>query len=309
MTRLDTRRWVSPLLCWPWLDRALDGAQVIVCRSLSEAWVELLEARRARVACVYYLLDDDLDAAASDPDLPMGYRERMGWVSRTILPRLLALADEVVVASEVLASRLGCRHSRVVTLAPAMLFTPELATPEATRDGWRLGYHGTRAHLRDLEQISSVLVNVLEAHPGLTLEVAMGRYAPERLLQHNRVSTPPPMAWHAYRRHLKGLRLHLGLAPLWPTTFNAAKSHIKFLDIAAAGGVGLFSRRAPYSNIVNDGVDGLLVDDDPADWQRCLVRLLEAPRETHRMAQRALEKARDIGSPTRHHAFWSERQC
>ena len=43
--------------------------------------------------------------------------------------------------------------------------------------------------------------------------------------------------------------------------------------------------------------------------QRCLVRLLESPRETHRMAQRALEKARDIGSAAHHHAFWGERQC
>ena len=309
VTRLDTRRWASPLLCWPWLDRTLSGAQIIVCRSLSEAWIDLLETRRAQVASVHYLLDDDLDAAARDPGLPTRYRERMGWVSRSILPRLLALADEVVVSSEELATRIRHRHSRVVTLAPALLVSPEVATPEATSDGWRLGYHGTRAHLRDLEQISSALVSVLEAHPGLTLEVAMGRYTPASLRHHARVRTPDPMAWHAYLSHLKGSRLHLGLAPLWPTAFNAAKPHIKFLEIASMGGVGLFSRRAPYSNIVCDGEDGLLVDDDPADWQRCLVRLLESPRETHRMAQRALEKARDIGSPTLHRAFWSQRQC
>ncbi len=309
VTRLDTRRWASPLLCWPWLDRTLSGAQVIVCRTLSEAWIDLLESRRAQLASVHYLLDDDLDAAAMDPGLPVRYRERMGWVSCRILPRLLALADEVVVASEELASRIRRRHSRVATLAPALLFSPEVATPEATLDGWRLGYYGTRAHLRDLEQIGSALVSVLEAHSGLTLEVAMGRYTPEPLRHHDRVSTPDPMAWKAFLGHLKGSRLHLGLAPLWPTRFNAAKSHIKFLEIAATGGVGLFSRRAPYSNIVSDGVDGLLVDDDPADWQRCLVRLLASPRDTHRMAQRALEKARDIGSPAHHRAFWHERQC
>ncbi|MEQ5769724.1 glycosyltransferase [Halomonas sp. H33-56] len=309
VTRLDTRRWASPLLCWPWLDRTLAGAQIIVCRSLSEAWIDLLETRRAQVASVHYLLDDDLDAAARDPGLPTGYRERMGWVSRRILPRLLALADEVVVPNEELAARIRPRHSRVVTLAPALLFSPEMATPEATSTGWRLGYHGTRAHRRDLEQISSALVSVLEAHSGLMLEVAMGRYTPQSLRQHDRVGALAPMAWHTYLRHLKGSRLHLGLAPLWPTTFNTAKSHIKFLEIAAMGGVGLFSRRAPYSNIVSDGEDGLLVDDDPADWQRCLVRLLESPRETHRMAQRALEKARDIGSAAHHHAFWGERQC
>ncbi|MED5294205.1 MAG: glycosyltransferase [Pseudomonadota bacterium] len=309
VTRLNTRRWVTPRLCWPWLGRLLSGAQVIVCRSLPRPWLELLESQRGLLASLHYLLDDDIGAAAEDASLPPPYRERMALLSRYCVPRLLALADEVVVASERLARRLSSHHGTVTVLTPALGSLPGAATPLPGDGQWRLGYHGTRAHREDLAKISPALVNVLSSFDSASLEVAMGAFTPEPLRDHKQVMILAPMGWHAYRRRLGQTRLHVGLAPLWPSAFNSAKSHLKFLEIARMGGVGVYSRRSPYQEIVDDGVDGVLVDDDGLAWQEALERLLSSPEHIQIMARRAVEKAADIGNPARHEAFWRERQC
>jgi len=57
------------------------------------------------------------------------------------------------------------------------------------------------------------------------------------------------------------------------------------------GGVGIYSNRPPYTEIVEHGVNGLLAGDDPDDWQRCLEWLLEHPAKAHDMARAAQEGA------------------
>ncbi|MGQ7248630.1 glycosyltransferase [Halomonas sp. V046] len=308
VVRLDTRRWRSPALCWPWLGRLLRGAQVLVCRSLSEPWLDALETRRVDVASVRYLIDDDIEAASLDDSLPEQYRKRMAWIARASQPRLLALADEVIVTSASLAVTMRACHRRVVELPPVLLAPLPSGEHFVAGTRWRLGYHGTRAHRSDLEHIAPALCSVHDAYPRLDLIVMLGQATPEALAERGRIQTPGPLSWDAYRQHLRRRRLHIGVAPLLPTPFNAGKSHLKFLDIAAMGGVGVYSRRSPYANIVSDGEDGLLADDDPDDWRRCLVRLLETPGETRRMAARAADKARDIGDPGRARRFWLQRR-
>nr|WP_298375154.1 glycosyltransferase [uncultured Halomonas sp.] len=305
--RLDTRRWRSPGWCWPWLERGLRGAHVLVCRSLGLPWIEMLERLQPELASLYYLIDDDIPAAAKDPRLPIAYRQRMGRISREQQPRLLDLADEVVACSHPLAERFVKRHRCVSVLTPPLIaaLPPQSHFEEK---GWRLGFHGTRAHLPDIEHIAPALVSIHDRNPDLSLEIMLGQHTPAALAALPRVTTPAPLSWHAFRRYQSRRRLHIGIAPLWPTPFNAGKSHIKFLDIAAMGGVGIYSRRPPYTDIVTDGKNGLLAEDSPASWRSCLQRLLDHPSESRRMAARAADKARDTCDPARAQAFWWARR-
>jgi O-antigen biosynthesis protein len=79
----------------------------------------------------------------------------------------------------------------------------------------------------------------------------------------------------------------VALAPLRDTPFNRAKSDLKWLEYSALELPGVFSNITPYATSVEDGVTGLLVDDDPDRWAAAIGRLLDDPDEASEIAARA----------------------
>ncbi|WP_300273115.1 glycosyltransferase [Halomonas sp.] len=291
--RLDVRGWRWRLARWV-LSRQ-PGANLVLCRTLPERALRWLERERSAFGRIVYMIDDDLGAAAADDTLPSAYRERMARAAAQ-QPRLLALADEVVACSSLLAERLRKRHGNVrVTPPPLITPLPDLghfAAGPTVAQPWRLGFHGTRAHLADLDAIAPALAALQRERDDTQLELMLGQYTPPGLAELPRVSCPPPLPWPKFRDYQAHHRVHIGLAPLLDSPFNRGKSYIKFLDIAVMGGVGVYSNRAPYTEIVEHGATGLLADDDPAEWQRCISWLLENPEAARGMAEAAAARLR-----------------
>lgn len=294
--RLDVRGWRWLLARAALARRA--GANLLVCRSAPEPVLAWLVRSRDRYGRIIYVIDDDLGAAAADATLPVAYRERMARAAEGQV-RLLGLADAVVACSEGLGARFGERHGAVAVMTPPLIASlPGLAHFDArpsARKPWRIGFHGTRAHLADLAQIAPALAALQRGRDDTELELMLGAHVPEALAGLPRLSAPAPRPWAAFRAYQASRYVHIGLAPLLDTPFNRGKSFIKFLDIAAMGGVGVYSRRAPYTDIVAHGVNGLLAGDDPDEWYDCLQRLLDRPDEALRMAAAAADTARAHG--------------
>lgn len=291
--RLDVRGWRWALV-WPQLAQQR-GANLVLCRTLPPRVLWWLERERARFGRIIYLIDDDLPAAAEDERLPEPYRRRMARAAAR-QPRLLALADTVVAASPLLADRLAERHPRLHVMSPSLIaplcdLSHFAAGPSATAP-WRIGFHGSRAHLADLEHIAPALVALQQRREDSQLELMLGERTPPLLAALPRVSCPAPLPWDDFQAYRARRRLHIGLVPMLDTAFNRSKSTIKFLDIAVMGGVGIYSRGSPYGEMIREGVDGLLAEDDPADWHRCLEWLLQQPAAARAMAEAAAERAR-----------------
>ncbi|MCE3026002.1 glycosyltransferase [Salinicola sp. DM10] len=302
---LDTRAR-SPWRYWPLQAYAWRGANVVITRSLSASWLDWLTRFRGWFGEIYYLLDDDLLAAARDPSLPEEYRLRMQALVCEIQPRLFALADEVVVCSESLATTTRQHHRRVSVLPPSLISPlPDYSHHRGKRV--EIGFHGTRAHLADLEALLPAIRAVHDARSESDFEIMLGANAPETLSRLDRVSCPDARMWADFLTYQRQRRLHIGLAPLLPTPFNRGKSWIKLLDIAVMGGVGLYSARAPYSQVITDGVDGLLVEDDAKAWEEALHRLIRYPDERESMARAAGQRAREVGDPAIAEVFWRQR--
>ncbi|WP_158774112.1 glycosyltransferase [Cobetia sp. L2A1] len=298
--RFETRRYRLPARL---ALRRLAGANLLIVRSLGERWVRLIERHRERFGRIVYLIDDDLGAVTRTSGLPDAYVSRLsGLAARQ--PRLLALADEVVACCDALVAQLAREHANVSLLTPPMLSSPDELSHFAEVQ-WCIGYHGTRAHRDDIAHLAPALSAVMQGHQDIQLEVMMGRHLPEALLDIPRLTAPDAMPWQEFQHYQATRRLQIGLAPLLDTPFNRGKSWIKFLDIAAMGGVGIYSRRAPFTEIVEHGVDGLLVGDDPQEWQAAIERLLTDREATREMAARAQQKARCIGSPDTCADFWA----
>jgi hypothetical protein len=48
---------------------------------------------------------------------------------------------------------------------------------------------------------------------------------------------------------------------------------VKFYDYARMGAAGVYTDAAPYRGFVRDGVDGLLLPNEPARWVEALAAL------------------------------------
>ncbi len=65
------------------------------------------------------------------------------------------------------------------------------------------------------------------------------------------------------------------VAPVGNTRFEASKCPNKFLEITAAGAVGVYSLVEPYLTHVIDGQTGVLVEDTLSAWQSAINKLID----------------------------------
>src|SRR5690606_32657473 len=126
----------------------------------------------------------------------------------------------------------------------------------------RILYMGSRSHATDLAMIAPAVEAFLAENPGFeVVQIGGGSLLPgARQLK-------VPSDYSTYPRFVAWFRVvaataTFALAPLRDTPFNAVRSDIKFLDYGLAGVAGIYSRVGPYGCTLEDGVQGLLVEND-----------------------------------------------
>jgi glycosyltransferase involved in cell wall biosynthesis len=278
-----------------------------------EAAEELLERAGKLGARILHSLDDNLLLAQDvDPD-----RERAA-ARRAAVKVFAQGAHRVLVSTQPLAELVRPLNDRVSVipnhLDERLLPMGTLGTPEAHRqrlNRWRqwpdrpltVGYMGTLTHDHDLAIVVPALRAVARRHPGrINIEIVGAIQRPEtwsllyglpyRELKPGYLFTEYPtfLPWFCGR-----CSWDIGVAPLADLPFNRYKSDVKFLDYAALGAAGIYSRTAAYVGAIQDGVTGWLVDNTPDAWEAALEHAIERPAGTITvgwMAQRYLRQHR-----------------
>lgn len=93
--------------------------------------------------------------------------------------------------------------------------------------------------------------------------------------------------YSTYRKKLIALDWDIGISPLQDSDFHSCKYFNKFLEYGSIRLPGIYSNVAPYKNIVENKVNGLLVDNTTKDWVCGLIDLIENYRSRHRIATNA----------------------
>jgi hypothetical protein len=123
------------------------------------------------------------------------------------------------------------------------------------------------------------LVEEVQARvPDAVFEVFGGRRLARRLSHIPRVEVLGVRSWSDYLEYARSQPLAVGVAPLLPGYFNAARSHTKAFDILRTGAVGVFSARDPYLSAMS-GSGALFANDEPGVWAEHVIRLLRDPAE------------------------------
>lgn len=280
------------------------GAVVIVSRYLTDPWIESVAKQAAKLAGVFYVMDDDVTMAENDVRMPGGYRKRMIDTAQSDFQAMLHLSTRFVVTSEALDARFASAKTDLLT--PPYIRPCETLTHLDDLSEIRIEYHGTQVHRADLDAIVDALITIHDEYPHTRLRTFMGIHAPRRLRRLERVDIMPEQPWPAYRETVAASRAHIGLAPMLTTPYNLAKSFVKIMDIARLGAAGLYSRSGPYAAVVTHGKDGLLLENDAQIWRYALAWLIENPAEIRKMALAGQDLARRLSERRHPTEYWRD---
>lgn len=249
--------------------------QRVTHRHLARAVTVLREQGKTVVVDV----DDDLTAIHPDNPAwhalhPRSHERRVGAPPQERLHAWAHLGDAcreaslVTATTPALVERYGHGHGVVL---PNYLAEHYYDVPHA--DSSVLGWPASlRSHPNDPAVVGNAVARLVDA--GFRFRVtsvaegvgrAFGMSDDERV---DRVEQPVPL----YDWPAELARLGVGIAPLADTRFNAAKSWLKPLELAAVGVPWVGSPRADYRRLHALGC-GVLVDR-PKDWFRVLRSLL-----------------------------------
>lgn len=289
----------------PDMDQLLaSGTAVVISRYISDRWIAAITRHKARLGPVFYLMDDDVAAAVDSHHLPLNYRQRMGKVACGEFQTLIRLCDQFIVTSPHLLSRYS--SEKTVLLEPCYLQPPSHLKHLDDQSEITITYQGTEGHKDDLAAIAPALRSIHDEFKRVTLKIIIGhpRAVPTILKDLKRLEVIKPMSWIEYKKFRTLARAHIALAPMLNTPYNGGKSIIKIFDIAALGAAGIYSNRPPYNAVVEHGVNGLLLDNDPLLWRKAIKWLIERPEELQQMAQAGQALATKRGHVKRLQNYW-----
>ncbi len=256
-----------------------------------------LPARRR----VFWVIDDALDAMASDPGVPWAQRAKLRLVERRHRSRLLGAGAEVVASSPAIAAAYK-------GLAPTHLLGPHWSEPLADlahhgEGPVRAAYLGSAVHAADLDFLRPVLAALLARHPALEIHLA-ANHRLGGLWDHPRLVPIRETAWPAYRRALRHRRVHLALYPLLDTPANRARSVNKIIEHAIVGAAGIYSAAWPEAARVARRGAGLVLANEPEAWIAGASALIADPARRRALAARGRALAADLNHPGPQRNFW-----
>ncbi|HEV8691717.1 MAG TPA: glycosyltransferase [Ideonella sp.] len=248
------------------------GDFVVVQRYLHAPWRQAIERQRPELAGLAWFLDDDLLdpqalAELAAPQL-QAYTRKIHRLALSQRPWFEQMGSQWWVATEALARKYADQVSTVLPFAPP----PALVEP---RTVVHIVYHGTASHAREIDWLHPVIAEVQRRSTKTQFELFGELPVHRRYRDLPRVAVLHPMRWDNYLAHSAGRAADIGLAPLLPGRFNAARGPVKFADYARQGALGLYSRVPPYEGFVRDGVDGVLLPNEPEAWVEAILQWAE----------------------------------
>jgi glycosyltransferase involved in cell wall biosynthesis len=257
---------------------------LVISRYLSGNWRKILRLLRQQELTLVYFMDDDLFDIHALSDLPIRYQWKIATQALRHRSKLMRMCDEFWVSTPHLAEKYA--RLNPILLNPA----PSQKTMTA-KEGIHVCYHGTASHQQEIEWLVAVINEVQLRSDNIHFELFGTSDIKMIAGGLSRVSVLLPMTWTNYLAFTSAHKIDIALAPLLPSTFNAARGSTKFYDYARMGAVGLYSHVSPYREFIRDGVDGLLLENDPAVWVDAILKLAQDQPRRQSIAEAVKERA------------------
>ncbi|HBZ14633.1 MAG TPA: glycosyl transferase group 1 family protein [Pantoea sp.] len=257
------------------------GAAIVVIRFISQQWQREIERNIDALSQVIYFMDDDLFDPSALEALPKAYRTKIIRRSASQHRWITEHCDTIWVSTPFLANKYA--HLKPDVIAPL-----PLSRSRTQRQPVKIAYHGSRSHQAEKYWLRQVIEGVLTACPQASFEI-FGEHEIYKLYRDlPRVTILHPMSWQNYLDYTLHHHVDIGLAPLLASEFNQARGPVKFYDFVRMGAVGVYSNCAPYSDFIEQNINGVLLNNDPQKWVETLTLLVNSDQKRQHLASNAL---------------------
>jgi len=281
---------------------AIGDTYLLIRRDTDRIMRDLLESPRRLV----YLVDDDIEGAATSPSLPEGYRKRLMEFHSRYHGALTRRADILVATSPVLLDRFAW-HTDVRLLHPVwhlpMAGNRHFDGIEEAKP-IRAVHLGSGSHSDGIAFLRPVLTQLIDRYEQLHFTYIGASPALGSLDDHARVQRMKPQSWRVHKRWLARQRFHLGLYPLPNTPFHRARSRNKILEYGIVGAVGVYPADwQPAQTMKNHA---LLCSPEQRHWTDTLSTVLSECRRIRALSECSGAVLDRLNDPANQRAFWSD---
>lgn len=244
------------------------GSALVIIRFINPAWQRRVADQIENLSRVIYFMDDDLFDPSALNALPKDYRLKIIRRSAAQHRWVTEFCDDIWVSTDYLARKYAHLNPDILCVSPSSFLLEKSNLV-------KIAYHGSSSHRDEKIWLRSVIERVLERCPQSCFEI-FGEHEIYKLYRDlPRVSVLHPMSWDNYLAYTKSHHVDIGLAPLLDSGFNAARGPVKFYDFVRMGAVGVYSNCQPYSGLIEQNVNGILLQNSVERWVNAIHMLCD----------------------------------
>lgn len=250
-----------------WCDVAL------FCRSQDEnSYNSFLKIKKKNKKVIYDIDDNFFELPL---ELPLSYYHRDSK-ALFILKQFLRYSDVVTTYSEIMYNQAKKYNDNVILLN--CYFDDAIINgieQKVSSDKIKIAYATNRSSDSNLEDNLELALSKIAKEFGDRVEIHFWKEPFASLIGMKNVVRN--MVEPNYERFLKKFhknKFDIGLAPLLDDVFYNSKTNNKYREYSGCRVAGVFSNVKLYKSCINDGVNGLLVDNSSESWYMAIKRLI-----------------------------------
>ena len=266
----------------------IEWCDILVCvRGFWIRSLRLVQAAKKFGRLVAYFLDDDL--LGIPKEVPSGEYLKTRPVQK-IMKEIIGLSDYVWFVNERLAEKMKHLHSgkTILSKVPTGLWSEAPETTDECQQT-RILYAGSTDHKGILcEYILPALEKINARQEGI---IAVDIIGPQIEKKYTFVRNLKYFDnYECYKKHISAASYQIGLAPIFIDEFYKCKYYNKFIEYSSFGIVGIYTNSEPYTQIVQDEINGYLCENSVDDWTNAIEKVLSHDETRLACAQKAQEK-------------------
>jgi SAM-dependent methyltransferase/glycosyltransferase involved in cell wall biosynthesis len=254
--------------------------------SVQSVWAADTAKKLQRMVLGYW--DDDL---LSIPSYSLAFDYFSRPETKENIDRLFNMTDSFFSPNSKLAAKISALHGKEVKVLPVGFGPGKLKPPRRkSHDVPIIGFAGGADNIH---MLNSFLGPVLEVIVGNDIHCNIHIVGPKPnfidKLKDRAKYTSYIANYYDYLDLASRLNWDIGLAPQAASEFTTYKFYNKLLEYTSIGCAGIYSKLEPYTNVIQDGITGLLADNEVGAWRDAIVRLLKEPELRFKIASNAYE--------------------
>ena len=253
-------------------------------------FLDLLILKR-RSKKIILLLDDNLLDLNIFSELPFSYKLKIFFAVYCYKYFFNLFINQIWVTNKILGDKV---KKKILTrkIDIKLLSLSNCKTYES-RKIYKIAYLGTSSHTKELRWLKILFEKIQEKRKDCLIEIYVNKKWRNYFRSIPRIKMTYPLNWETFYLDTSIGNVDIVLNPILNSNFNKFRSPTKFFDITRLKAVGIYSNTIPFSEFINNNIDGVLLDNNVDNWIEKINFLLDNSDIREKLllnAQKRLEK-------------------